>query len=172
MSDFVVKFWYPEVVQNLDAVVEALQYYDDVWRKGQKHLIIKGGLVRMMQEQPDMLRTYQDVHTDASMIYKWLDEHIKYEKARKKIWYLSAEAHQQYGDIKKTDCDMYVNSDSEIKGLVDLQLMVELHKHALAGVVKGLERRGMYLTMISKVRMAGDHEAFIDSTHETNPEMI
>jgi hypothetical protein len=172
MSDFIVKFWYPEVVQNLDKVVEALQYYDDVWLKGQKHLIIKGGLIRMMQEHPDMMRTYADVHTDASMIYKWLDEQIKYEKASKRRWYLSSEAHQEYGEIRKTDVDMYVNSDSSVKALIDLQLMVEMHKRALDNLVQNLERRGIYLAMISKVRMAGDHEAFIDSTHETRLEEV
>lgn len=172
MSEFVVKFWYPEIVEDIDKVIEAIDYYSAVWRRGQRHSIAKGKLEWLMQEQPDTLRTYQDVLTDVSMVHKWLDEHIRYEKARKRRWYLGPEARNEYGEIRKTDVDMYVQSDSEIKALIDLQLMVELHKRALDNCVGSIEKRGIMLTMISKIRIAGQHEAFIDSTHETRVEEL
>ena len=172
MSTFVVKFWYPEIVEDLDKIVEAFAFYTSVWRQGQKHSITKGKLEWLMQEQPDTLRTYQDVCTDVSMVYKWLDEHIKFEKASKKRWYLSPEARDTYGEIRKTDVDMYVNSDTDIKALIDLQLMVELHRRALDNIVQCIEKRGIMLTNITKIRIAGQHEAYIDSTHETRLEEI
>jgi len=172
MSEFVVKFWYPEIVEDLSKVVEAIDYYASVWRRGIRHSITKGKLEWLMQEQPDTLRTYQDVLTDVSMVYKWLDERIKYEKAKKRRWYLSPEAHEEYGEIKKTDVDMYVQSDSDIKALIELQLMVELYKRTLDNCVQSIEKRGIMLTNITKVRIAGQHEAFIDSTHETRVEEI
>lgn len=172
MSEFVVKFWYPEVVDDLSKLIQAIEYYNVVWLRGQRHSIAKGKLEWLMQEQPDTLRTYQDVFTDAAMVHKWLDEQIKYEKAKKRRWYLGPEARQEYGEIRKTDVDMYVQSDSDIKSLIDLQLMVELHKKALENCVQSIEKRGIMLTNISKIRIAGQHEAFIDSTHETRVEEI
>jgi hypothetical protein len=62
---------------------------------------------------------------------------------------------------------MYVNSDPEIKSLIDVQLMIELHKKTLENAVSTIEKRGIMLTNISKIRIAGQHEVFIDSTHET-----
>lgn len=172
MSEFVVKFWYPQIVDDMDKVVDAIDYYSSVWRRSLSHSIVKGRLEWLMQEQPDTLRTYQDVLTDVSMVYKWLDEKIKYEKARKRRWYLSPEAHGEYGEIKKTDLDMYVQSDNEIHSLIDLQLMVELHKRQIENIVEAIEKRGIMLTNINKLRIAGQHEAFIDATHETRVEEI
>jgi len=177
MSQFPVKLWYPEIAADFEEngfekVVNALSYYENVWKLGQKHTISKGKLEWLMQEQPDILRTFQDVLADVSMVHKWLDEHVKYMKATKRRWYLSAEARVEYGEIKKTDVDMYVNSDREIKSLIDLQLMIELHKRTLENTVASIEKRGIMLTNISKIRIAGQHEVFIDTTHETKVDQL
>jgi hypothetical protein len=172
MKDIVVKFWYPEVVEDLDKIVEALEYYRAILLDGQKHLDLRGYLQKLLQEQAGLLRIYGDAHTDCSMIWKWMDETIKHEKAKKRIWYQSPEAKATYGELKKTDIDAYIQSDTDIKNLIDLQLTVELWKESLGNLVEDLKRRGIYLSMISKTRAAGEHEAFIDSSKETNPETL
>jgi hypothetical protein len=50
--------------------------------------------------------------------------------------------------------------------------MVELWRDMLNNLVERLNKRSIYLTMISKLRIAGQHEAYIDTTHETNPETL
>lgn len=172
MIDIVVKFWYPEVVENLEKIVEALDYYEAVLRDGQKHLDLRGYLQKLLQEQAGLLRIYGDAHVDCSMIWKWLDETIRHEKAKKRIWLNSPEGKLEYGDTKKTDADAIIQADLDIKALVDLQLTVELWKESLGNLVDDLRKRGITLAMISKVRESGQHEAFIDSTKETNPETL
>lgn len=171
-----VKFWYSEVTESfpesLVKIVEAIDYWRAVLEDGQKHLDLRGYLLKLLQEQAGLLRIYGDAHTDCSMIWKWLDETIKHEKAKKRLWYMSAEAKEIHGDLKKTDIDVYIQSDTEIKSLIDLQLTVELWKESLGNLVGQLKTRGITLAMISKVREAGEHEAFIDSNKETNPETL
>jgi hypothetical protein len=171
-----VKFWYSEVTENfpesLDKIIEAIDYWRDVLNDGQSHLDLKGYLLKLLQEQPGLLRIYGDAHTDCAMIWKWLDETIKHEKAKKRLWYQSAEGKVLYGDLKKTDIDVYIQSDTEIKSLIDLQLAVELWKESLNNLVDQLKSRGITLAVISKVRESGQHEAFIDSSKETNPETL
>ncbi len=171
MTDLVVKFWYPEIVEDLNKIVDALEYYKAVLYDGQKHLTLKGYLGKLLQEQAGLLRIYGDAHTDCSMVHKWLDEYVKHEKAKKRLQY-QKEGHEAYGELKKTDIDVLIQSDIYIKNLVDLQLMVELWMKALGQLVGDLKSRGITLAMIAKVRIAGEHEAFVDSTHESNPETL
>jgi len=171
-----VKFWYSEVTEkfpeSLDKIIEAIEYWRAVLADGQSHLDLKGYLLKLLQEQAGLLRIYGDAHTDCSMIWKWLDETIKHEKAKKRIWLQSAEGKELYGELKKTEIDVYVISDPDLKNLIDLQLTVELWKESLGNLVDDLKRRGIYLSMISKVRAAGDHEAYVDSNKETDPETL
>lgn len=171
-----VKFWYSEVTSNfpesLEKIIEAIDYWRDVLDDGQKHLDMKGYLLKLLQEQAGLLRIYGDAHVDCSMIWKWLDETIKHEKAKKRIWLQSPAGKELYGELKKTDVDVYVQSDVDLKNIVDLQLTVELWKESLSNLVDDLKKRGIYLSMISKVRAAGDHEAYVDSNKETNPETL
>lgn len=170
--DIQVKFWYPEVVDDLDKIVDALEYYQAVFFDGQKHLDLRGYLQKLLQEQAGLLRIYGDAHTDCSMIWKWLDETIKHEKAKKRIFFNSPEGRLVFGELKKTDVDTLVQADTEMKALIDLQLTVELWKSSLGNLVEQLKSRGITLAVISKVRAAGEHEAFVDSTKETNPETL
>ncbi len=172
MADIAIKFWYPEIVEDLSKIDDALGYYKAVLFDGQKHLDLKGYLGKLLQEQAGLLRIYGDSYTDCSMIWKWFEETIKHEKAKKRLWYQSPEGKMTYGDLKKTELDVYVQSDTDIKAMIDLQLTVELWKLSLGQLVEDLKRRGIYLSMISKVRIAGEHEAWVDGHHETNPETL
>jgi hypothetical protein len=172
MANLVIKFWYPEIVEDIDKIVDAIEYYRTVLFDGQQHLTMKGWLEKLLQEQAGLLRIYEDAHTDCSMVHKWLEEHIKFERAKKKLWYISADGKAEYGDLKKTDVDLYVQCDPEIKNLIDLQLMIELWKEALGTLVERLKKRGIYLSMITKIRISGEREVFIDANHETNPETL
>src|SRR5271166_1778655 len=106
MNDIVIKFWYPEIVEDFDKIVDAIEYYRKILHDGQQHLSMKGWLEKLLQEQAGILRIYEDAYTDCAMVHKWLDEHIKYEKAVKRIWYMSPEGKLEYGDLKKTDIDV------------------------------------------------------------------
>jgi hypothetical protein len=171
MTEIAVKFWYPEVVEDIGKITDAMAYYHAILLDGQKHLDLKGYLGKLQQEQAGLIRIYGDAHTDCSMVWKWLDETVKHEKAKKRLWYLK-EGKDEYGDLKKTEIDSIINADTDIKDLIDLQLMVELWRNSLNDLVDQLKSRGITLAMIAKVRMAGEHEAFVDATKETNPEQL
>jgi hypothetical protein len=172
MSQINIKFWYPEVVEDLDKIVNAIEYYRAIHRDGQKYLDLRGYLGNLLEQQAGLLRIYGDALTDCTMIWKWLDETIKHEKAKKKLWYLSSEGKNEYGNLKKTEIDTILSADTNIKALVDLQLTLELWKMSLDKLNEQLKNRGIILGSISKIRAAGEHEAFIDATKETNPETL
>lgn len=172
MTDLVIKFWYPEIVEDISKITDAMEYYRAILNDGQRYLDVKGFLQKLLEQQAGLLRIYSDAHTDCSMVWKWLDETIKHEKAKKRLWYHSREGREEYGELKKTDLDVIINADTDIKDLIDLQLMIELWKNSLGQLVEQLKSRGITLAMIAKVRMSGEHEAFVDATKETNPERL
>ncbi len=173
MNEIVGKFFYPLVVEDIDKVIDAIEYYKHVNAHGQQHTQMKGLLERLMQDQPGLMRIYEDASTDADMVHKWLEEKIKQMKAKKRIWFLTdKEAKSQYGELKKTEVDNFVQADDEIQYHIELMFMVELWKHTLDKLVGRLKQRGIYLSMISKLRISGQREVYIDASNETNPETL
>lgn len=173
MNEIVGKFYYPQIVDDIDKVIDAIEYYKHVHAHGQQHTKVKGVIERMMQDQAGLMRIYEDAHTDAAMVHKWLEEKIKHMKAKKRIFYLKdPEAKSEYGDLKKTEIDTLVQADDDIQYYIELMLMIELWETNLDKLVGRLKQKGIYLSMISKLRIAGQREAYIDASHETNPETI
>jgi hypothetical protein len=169
MSELVSKFWYPEVINDMEKILDAIEYYKHVNEVGETHTKMKGVIHRLLEEQPQMMQIYENTLVDCSMVHKWLEEQIKFQKAQKRIEYMRDPAMK---DLKKTDIENYVTADENIQWHIQLMLMVELWKGTLDSLVTRLNRRGIYLTMISKLRISGEHEAYIDTTHETNPETL
>jgi hypothetical protein len=169
-----IKFWYEDVVLDVDKVIDAIEYWKHVYASGLPHAKMKGVLHQLLERQPGLMPLYEDTLTDAQMIHKWLEEEVKYLKSKKRIAYQhDPELKAEYGaDLKKTDIDNYVLVDEDVRYLIQLQLMVELWVSQLNNLKERLTKRSIYLTMISKLRIAGEHEAFIDTTHETNPETL
>jgi hypothetical protein len=173
MNEIVGKFFYPLVVDDIDKVIDAIEYYKHVHSHGLQHTKIKGVLERMMQDQAGLMQNYEDAQTDADMVHKWLEERIKQMKAKKRIWFLTnKEAKHQYGDLKKTEVDSFIQADDEIQYTIELMFMVELWKNSLDKLVSRLKQRGIYLSMITKLRISGQREVYIDASHETNPETL
>src|SRR5258708_7840789 len=87
-NEIIGKFYYEQVVSDIDKVIDAIEYYKHVHAHGERHTKLKGVIERMMLEQPGIMRIYEDSHTDAAMVHKWLEEKIKHMKAKKRLWYL------------------------------------------------------------------------------------
>jgi hypothetical protein len=166
-----IYFWYEKVTSDLDKIVDAISYYRELWHDGQQHLTLKGRLGTLLEEQTGILRYYEPGLIDASMIHKWLDEYIKYRKAQKRIYY-TKEGRAEFGDLKKTDIDVYIASDPDIYELMQILMLMEIWVKNLENLVEGLKKRGMYVVMASKVRIAGEHDAYIDTSEESNAETI
>jgi hypothetical protein len=169
MNEITSKFWYPKIVENIDCVIDAIDYYRRLHATGERNTKMKGIIHKLLEEQPQLMQDYEDALVDCSMIHKWLEEQIKFLKARKRIEFMTdANLKAAYGDLKKTDIENFVTADEAVQSHVQLMLLVELWKNSLDSLVTRLNRRGIYLTMISKLRINGEHEAYIDTTHETD----
>jgi len=167
------QFWYKKVTTDIDNVVPALNYYERVHLEGIKHTKMKGVIHKLLEDQAQLMQVYEDAHTDCSMLHKWFEEQIKVLKARKRIEYMKdPELKETFGELKKTDIENFVIADETIQSYVQIMLLLELWSESLEKLVTRISRRGIYLTMISKLRIAGEHEAYIDTTHETNPETL
>lgn len=171
--EIVGKFYYPQVVEDIDKVIEAIDYYRHVQTHGHRHMKLKGVIERLLMEQPGLMKVYKDAQIDCAMVHKWLEEQIKHMKAKKRIYFLTdIEAKSIFGDLKKTEIDSLVAADDTIFHYVELQLMVELWCNSLDNLVNRLRERSISLTMISKLRIAGEREAYIDASHETSPDHL
>lgn len=165
------KFWYNAVSESgdLDSVADAIDYYRAIHTEGSKHTKMKGVLHRLLEEQPQMMQDYEDALTDCEMVHKWLEEEIKYLKAKKRIAFMND---PQFIKMKKTDIENFVVQDETIRLHNSLMMTIQLWRGSLTTLVARLNRRGMYLMMISKLRINGEHEVYIDTTHETDIEKL
>lgn len=173
MDDIKVVFWYEEIVLDVDKTIDAIEYWKRCYEFGRNYTKAKGVIAKLLAEQPQ-LGDYEFILTDAEMIHKWFDETLKHMKAKKRIDFIrDPDLKAEFGgDLKKTEVDNLVLLDDDIRYYINLQLMVELWKNTLKTLINRFDKRGMTITMIAKLRIAGEHEAFIDTTHETNPEHL
>lgn len=160
---FQVEIWYLKVIGDLDKIPEAVEYYAGVIKDGEQHLIPKGNLERLMAGQAGLLYFYETAYDDATKIEKWLDEHIDYRKALRYKWLQSADGKAQYGELKATDLKQYVEADEEIRYLSENRFYIGAAKKSLSTLCERLKERGIYLSMIAKLRAAGQQEIMIDA---------
>lgn len=166
-SRFHVKIWFLDVINDLGKLSDAISYYMQVIEDGENHLVPRGVLDQLLTEQAGLTYFYETAYNDAAKIQKWLEEKINYEKAVKYRWFLSAEGREQYGNLKTTEVKELVESEPEVFGLIESRLFADGIVKSLGSLVESLKERGIYLSMISKLRSAGQEEIMIDAGRET-----
>jgi len=162
---FPVRFWYVDIAisGNLDLLPDALDYYEAAVRDGQHYLVPKGDLQMLLTGHAGIVAFYENFLNDALKIHKWLETKLNRTKKRRYVWLLSPEGQRQFGKLRVDDMDAYVEADDEIEALIDNLNLIAAAKLDLNTLVERLHEAGIKLSLISKLREAGQTEILIDA---------
>lgn len=162
-----VQVWYPVVIDDLTKLPDAISYYERVVKDGEKHLVPKGNLETLLAAQAGIVYFYETAYNDAAKIVKWMNAHIDYQRGCKYRWFQSDEGREKFGPLKQQETGKYIEGDSEIYALTESLCFIEAAKSSLSSLVERLQDRGINLSMIAKIRAAGQSEIMIDSSQES-----
>lgn len=164
-----VKVWYPEIAlaEDVSKLPDAIAYYEQAQKDGERYLVPKGNLETLLTAQAGIVYYYESAYNDAQKISKWLEERLSHAKACKHVWFQTAEGRNLYGDLKATDLKQYIEADNTIFDLVEQLGYIDAAKLGLSSLVERLRERGIYLSMVAKLRAAGQSEIMIDASQES-----
>lgn len=169
MARLAVKNWYPEIAigEDLDRIPDAIEYYTQVEADGARYLSPRGNLEQLLFAQAGLIYFYEGAYNDALKIFKWLESKISYERAKLYKWFCSEEGKATYGELKSTDIKQFIEADNNIYELMENLGYIDSAKIGLSTLVERLRERGIHLSMIAKLRAAGQFEIMIDASQET-----
>jgi len=167
---FNVVEWYPKVLENPSTLGDAIEYYDRAIADARKCFSPRGEVQELLADQAGIEHFYESIRDDAAKIVAFYEKEIKQLRARKHKWYLtSEEANRQYGDkLKPTEVKAFVDSDREVQTLDDDAFYISMSLRSLNTLIEKLRQRGIYLSMIAKLRASNQHEIFIDASRPTD----
>lgn len=155
--------FFDDVRDNVEVVVDALKYYDEVVEDGKKHITLKGNLETLTVETPGLAYFYRGVRTDAQQTRRWLEVQLENKKAEKGKWFHGdPEAIKQFGNLKPTEISKYVDADDEVEDLKDLVRLTSEANHRLEDLMEGFEERRLTLARVIDIRKEGLKEVWID----------
>lgn len=156
--------FFSAVRDDVEVIVDALKYYEEVVEDGGKHILnLKGNLEALQVETPGLAYFYRGVRTDAQQIRRWLEVQLENKKAEKgKYFHSDKEAIKQYGTLKPTEITKYVDSDDEVMDLKDLVRLAAEAEHRLEDLMEGFEERRLTLSRVIDIRKEGLKEVWID----------
>ena len=168
---FKSKRWFDTVRDDIDKLEEAVKYFHEAVEDGNPHLSSVGNLQTLLAELPGLVGFYRPILVDAQQIRRWLETSLEQEKAKEYKRLMSdPEAKKEYGALKTTEATNFMKADEDLHVIADMVREMANCEHQLEVVSEGLNQKGMALSKIVDLRVAGLEEVWIDSTQETRNE--
>ncbi len=168
---FKSKRWFDTVRDDTDKFEEAVKYFHEAVEDGIPHLSSVGNLQTLLAELPGLVGFYRPILVDAQQLRRWLETSLEQEKAKEYKRLMSdPEAKKEYGALKTTEATNFMKANEELHVIADMVRELANCEHQLEVVSEGLNQKGMALSKIVDLRVAGMEEVWIDSTQETQNE--
>lgn len=163
--------WFNVVRNDIDKFEDAVSYFHKAVEDGIPHLASAGNLQTMLAELPGLVGFYRPILVDAQQIRRWLESSLEQEKSKKYKWFMSSpEAKKEYGALKTTEATNFMKADEELHSIADMVRELANCEHQLEVIPEGLIQKGILLSKIVDLRVAGMEEVWINSAEETNNE--
>jgi len=161
-----ITFWAREVRNNFNLLSDAISNYKDIISNHWVDVAIVGNISDLIQQQAGIQNYYELIQGDCNSLCKIIDFNLETIMADKFKWFQTYEAKQEYGDLKKTEIDIYVTADEDVKALRSLLLELQELDVALKTIYMSVRNKGFNLAHIKEIRLAGLSEIFVDETRE------
>jgi len=163
--------WFDAVRDDIDKFEKAVAYFHEAVADGTPYLTANGKLETLLAELPGLAGFYRPILVDAQQIRRWLETTLDQEKAVKYKWFMfNPEAKKEYGALKTTEATNFVKAEEDLHVIADMVREMANCEHLLEVIAQGLEQKGIVLSKIVDLRVAGMEEVWIDSTRETTNE--
>jgi len=172
------KRWFNTVTKNfkdstddnsVDLIDKCIEYYIDQIDNGLIEVTVRGTLSGLIQESAGLYSYYNSMANDVLQIRMWLEMKQEHASAEKYKWFLnSPEAKKEYGSgLKVTDVRNYIKCEGNLVAYDMMIREMSNLQHQLESIVQTLETRGMSLSQVVKLKIAGIEDIWIDLTKET-----
>lgn len=153
----------PNLSEFSDLILSATEYWDTAVEDAEQHFVLEGKeLNTLIMETPGLAFFYRTLHTDAQQVRIWLDTIYEGYTAERYLWYItSADAKAEYGKVSTTDAKQFTSAEDEVRIVADLIRCVANKQHQLENVVSTFDQRGMSLSQIKDLRVAGIEETWV-----------
>ena len=163
--------WFDTVRNDTDKFEKAVAYFHEAVEDGTPYLAAVGNLQTMLAELPGLAGFYRPILVDAQQLRRWLETSLEQEKAKKYKWFMSdPEAKKEYGALKTTEATNFMKAEEDLHVIADMVREIANCEHQLEVIAEGLNQKGMTLSKIVDLRVAGLEEVWINSAEETKNE--
>lgn len=151
------------VLKFTDVILSAVEYWDSAVEDSEQYFQLEDKeLNTLIMETPGLAFFYRTIHTDAQQIRIWLDMvHEGYTAERYKWYITDSDAKAEYGKVSTTDAKQFTSAEDTVRLLSDLIRCVANKQHQLENVVTSFDQRGMSLSQIKDLRVAGIEETWV-----------
>lgn len=149
--------WYTKVSQNIDKIVDAVDYYENELSTAKQEVKISGNLEKAAASMPGIVEHRYNQLQDIEAILEFLN--IKQRQLRSKYFRKYLENYQRA--LSSRDVEKYVDGEAEV---VDFELLINefaLLRNKWLGITKALDQKQWQITNITKLRVAGMEDASI-----------
>lgn len=149
--------WYTKVSQNIDKIVDAVDYYENELSTAKQEVKISGNLEKAAASMPGIVEHRYNQLQDIEAILEFLN--IKQRQLRSKYFRKYLENYQRA--LSSRDVEKYVDGEAEV---VNFELLINefaLLRNKWLGITKALDQKQWQITNITKLRVAGMEDASI-----------
>ena len=174
-----VKRWFRTVVsdfknvddsRSVDLVDNIVDYYLFEIETGYKEITNRGNLAMLVQQSSGLHAYYNAMANDIVQVRLWLEMKSEHATAAKYKWFMqSPEAAKKYGKgLKVTDIRNYIKCEDDMVAYDMIIREISDIQHQMESIVENLEIRGMSLSQVVKLKVAGIEDVWVDLSKETN----
>lgn len=143
--------WYNKVVQDMAALPDFINYYDNELEQAKFDCRVKGHLERNIADLPGVTEHRFNQLQEIEAVLNYMN--IQLRKIRKKHFKKYLEGYAR--SLSSRDAEKYVDGEDEVIDYETLINEVALLRNKWLGLLKGLESKNFMLGHISRLRTAG-----------------
>lgn len=151
--------WYYKVSDDVNAVVDAIAYFENEISEARGEIPIKGNLERASASLPGISEYRFNQLQEVESILEHLN--IKLRKKRSEVFKKFLENYNR--QLSSRDAEKYVDGDNDVVALTELVNQFALVRNQYLGIMRGLESKSFQLNNIVKLRTAGLESINIES---------
>lgn len=147
--------WYNRVVQDISALPDFIQYYDNELLNAKKEVNVYGNIEKNLSALPGITEHRFNQLQEIEAVLNILN--IRLKKIRKEHFKKYLENYARA--LSARDAEKYVDGEDEVIDMETLINEVALLRNRWLGIMKGIESKNFMLGHITRLRTAGMEDA-------------
>lgn len=143
--------WYAKVSQDLSAIPDFIQFYENELESAKKEVKIYGNVEKNIANLPGITEKYFSNLQEIEAVLNYLN--IQLRKIRRKHFQKYLEAYNRA--LSSRDAEKYTDGEDEVIDFESLVNEVALLRNKYLGIMKALESKNFMLGHLVRLKTAG-----------------